>query len=222
MENKSDYREPDGDKLKENEEISETSDTSWQSDDVEWDGTESELILEDDTEEYEENQTGIKLKYVLTEEEISEIFKHTEGYQKNRILQRNQTIIHSLIFVALLCLWIFLKNTYYAFLLIFPVACILALWIVPIFSIKRLAKDFFSGEEISVEIYPDKITASVRESEREILLDGTSQYEIIANQMIIYPKQGNALIIPIRAVDPEFLPDIQAMIVAGTNPKEDK
>ena len=76
MKEQSDYREPGGEKIQEESSSSE----SWEND-VEWDGTEAELIVEDDVEEYEENQTGIKVKYVLSESEISEIFKHTESHK---------------------------------------------------------------------------------------------------------------------------------------------
>lgn len=229
MEDKSAYREPDGETARGNTSESESwesseSETEESSDDVEWDGSESELILEDDNEEYEEDMTGIKLKYVLSEKEISEIFKHTEGYRKNCKLQKNHTIIQSVVFVVLLVLWLALGNTYYALLAALPILCIAIIWIIPIFSIKRLARDFFSGEEISTEIYPDKICMEIKDrgKEREILLDGTAEYEELAGEILIYPKNSDTLIIPMRAIEPEFLPDVQAMLVAGTKPKDDE
>ena len=37
---------------------------------VEWDGSEAELVLDDDAADYEEPQTGVKLSYTLREEEV--------------------------------------------------------------------------------------------------------------------------------------------------------
>ena len=202
----------------ENEENFSSSST----DDVEWDGSEAELILEDDMEEYEEKNTGAKIRYILSEEEIIEIFKHTKGYQKNKELQKKHIIIQGGLFIVLLVLWLFMKNNYYALLMLMPLFCIGVILWAPIFSMKRLARDFYSGEEINLEIYPDKIQLSVKGKEREVPLDSTLKYEEIAGMIVLYPKEGDTLLIPIRAIEPEFLPDIQAMIFAGAEPKREE
>ena len=35
---------------------------------------------------------------------------------------------------------------------------------------------------------------------------------------VIIPPKGNMVIIPIRAIEPDFLPDVEAMLMAGTSP----
>ena len=37
---------------------------------IEWDGSEAELVPDEDAEEFEDNFAGIKLSYVLKEDEI--------------------------------------------------------------------------------------------------------------------------------------------------------
>ena len=205
-----------------NMELREETVPSETTDDVEWDGSEAELILEDDIEEYEEKNIGAKIKYILSEEEIIEIFKHTEGYKKNQEIQKTHILLQCVLFVILFVLWILLKNNYYALLMLMPIICIGIIFWAPIFSMKRLAKDFYSGEEINAEIYPDKIQLTVKGKEREIPLDSSVKYEEIAGMIVLYPKEGDTLLIPIRAIEPEFLPDIQAMIFAGAAPKREE
>lgn len=209
----------------------ESESSNWQSDgsdtqsdssddEVLWDGSEAELIVDDDGEEYEEEQTGIKFKYTLSEDEIYEIFKSTDNYRKNNIMMRNQIIIQSIVILVLLVLWLCFGNTYCGFFIALPILCLGILAIVPVLAMKKLAKQFFSGEEIHTEIYPDKVVVQVRGKEHEIPLNGTSQYQELAGQIIIYPPDGGTVIIPVRAIEPEFLPDVQAMLVAGTHPRE--
>lgn len=186
---------------------------------VEWDGSEAELVSDDEDEKYEENKTGVKIKYTLSESEISEFFKHTEGYQKNSRLQKNHTIIQAIIFLVLIMLWAYMGSIYYAFLTVFPVISVIVLWTIPILSRKKLAKKFCSGEEISAEIFPDKITINIKNVEKEILLDGNCECEEVAGIILIYPKHSETIMIPIRSIEPEFIPDVQAMIFAGSQPR---
>lgn len=183
------------------------------------DDSESELTA-DNVEEYEEKATGIKLKYVLEENEIIEIFKHTENYQKNCKLQKNSTIVQIILLLMLILLWILRNNIYYGFMTILPLGSMGIIWGLPYFSLKRLAKEFYSGEEVRLSIFPDRICMEVKDKSREILLDGTAEFEEVIEMLIITPKDQNTLIIPLRAIESEFLPDIQAMITAGTVPKQ--
>jgi hypothetical protein len=178
-----------------------------------------ELVLEDSGKEYKPTKTGINIKYVLSESEVAEIFKYTEGYRKNRQLQRRHTTIQSILFVILIILWLFLKNSYYGFLAIMPLVCIAVIWIVPLFSLKRLAREFFSGEEINAEIYPDKVKIKVKEQTREIALNPSVKYEELGGMILLYPAGESTVMIPIRAIDSKDLPDVQAMIFAGASPK---
>lgn len=190
--------------------------------DIEWDGTESELIMDNHDEEYEEKMAGIKLKYTLLEKEIINIFKYTEGYKKNLKLQKIHTAVQTVLFFVLLILWRNLGSTYYLILSLFPLTAVMAIWIAPLLSMKSLAKKLSSGEELNVEVFPDKILVDSKRSHREILLDGTSECEQMGGVIIVRPKEGNMVLIPIRSIEPEFLPDIQAMILAGSQPKYEK
>lgn len=212
------YKTENTESLKENEtnrEINEQSETGEQIE-------ETKSFLEDETERLKDTKTGVKIKYILSEEEITEIFKHTEGYRKNKLLQKRHTIIQGFLFVILVLVWIVLKNNYYGFIMLMPLICIGIIWGMPILSMKRLAKEFFSGEEMEAEIYPNKICLQVRDKEREIPLNSSVKYEELAGMIMIYPAEGDTVMIPMRAIKPEVLPDVQAMIFSGATPKHEE
>lgn len=191
-------------------------------DDMEWDGSEAELIVEDQAEEYEENPTGIKIKYSLSEEMITGIFAQTDGYTKNRKWQRIHTVIQSAMLLILIALWNYSGNMYYMLLMLIPIICIGALWVIPFFSFKKLVSEFYTGKEISLEIFPDKISVNIEGNINEIELDQKTQYEELIDRIMVYPETGNVLMIPKQDIEPDFLPDVQAMIFAGAQPKDDK
>lgn len=184
--------------------------------------SDSEIVVEDDNEGYKLTKTGINIKYVLSESEITEIFKHTEGYRKNRSLQKRHTTIQSILFIVLLILWLVFKNKYYGYLMIIPIICIFVIWALPLLSIRRLAKEFFSGEEINAEVYPDKIKLKLKDKTREIKLNHSVKHEEIGGMILLYPEGESTVMIPIRAIDSKDLPDVQAMIFAGASPKRAK
>lgn len=226
MDSSSDYREPGG----ETDKIAIQNTNEWETfesdedveEDIKWDGSESELVMENQNERFEKNLTGIKLKYTISEKEVMDIFKCTEGYKKNCKLQRTHILIQSFIFVILLMLRLRVDNTYYTILLMLPLLAIVAILAMPILSMKKLARSFSAGKETNIEIFPDKILVDMPGFQKVINLDGTVAYEQVAGVIILRPKEDNTILIPIRAIEPEFLPDVQAMLMAGTQPKYEK
>lgn len=197
----------------------ENDDENSDDDGVEWDGSESELVSDDDQEGYEENQTGIKIKYKLCEEEVYEFLKHSKAYKKNRKLQKNHTIIQAILIILLMIFAAVMRSPYYAILTLFPVAAIVGIWVFPHISIRKVIKKFTSRGEVRAEVFPDKITIQSKAKECEIPLNGSGECEEFANMIIVYPRNSETIMIPIRSIDPEFLPDIQAMIFAGSRPR---
>ena len=48
---------------------------------IEWDGSEAELVPDEDAEEFEDNFAGIKLSYVLKEDEIYDALRSSKSYR---------------------------------------------------------------------------------------------------------------------------------------------
>ena len=187
---------------------------------VEWDGSEAELVADDSTAEYEEQQTGIKLKYSLKSKEIFYALIKTQ-YTSARIALS--------VTAAVLCVF-----TAVVFLvrmnlfgdqtggLLATVCGILFLIIIgmPAAGMKFHSRELADGNEIKMKIYPDHIQMGLAEKQWEIPLDGTSERTIFQNLMILYIGGKNMVILPLRCVEPTVLPEVQAMIFAGTEPKQ--
>ncbi len=184
-----------------------------------WDGSEAEIVVDDEAEEYEDETTGIKIKYTLKPEEVRSFIRHSEGFRQNRKAQRKHTVIQNIVFVAMIILAIATGSEYYKWLAVFPVIALFIMWLVPFFGMKKLIRELFKNEEMSVEIFPDKIEIEGKTQCREIPLDGSCESEEFDDMIMIFSKDGPSLLVPLRAVEPEFQADVQAMLLAGAKPR---
>lgn len=182
----------------------------------EWDGSEAEIVVDDESEEYEDENTGIKIKYSLKPEEIREFVQNSDGYEKNKKTQKKHTVIQSIVFILMILLGFISGNVYYTLLSLFPLLSLLLIWIVPYLGIRKLIMNVLKNQEFWVEVFPDKIDVISRGEKKEIMLDGSCESEELENMIEIFSCGELALIIPMRAVEPEFKADLQAMIFAGT------
>lgn len=182
-----------------------------------WDGSEAEIIIDDEGESYEEEDTGIKIKYSLTSDEIRSFVKRSEIYQRNKKVQKKHTVVQSIFFVLMITFAIIFKSRYYAWLSVYAVVFLVLIWLIPVIGVRRIVKKMFFNEEITAEIFTDKIEIVRGGQKREITLDGSCDYEEYDNMIIISsPCDGLSLIIPIRAIEPEFRAEVQAMLLAGS------
>ena len=182
-----------------------------------WDGSESEFVEDDDATEYEEQKTGVKINYALTREEIFKCIKHC-GINKNvKILGEV-----SLVFLTLLSLILFLKTSQYGFLVFLLLFLgLFFLWsldILYLFLKKLRYKKFSPEKKLSVEIFPDVISIENEQRKIEIPLDGTNYFEEFKDMFLIYLPKQRVFIIPTRAIEPDILPEVEAMLIAGTKP----
>lgn len=182
---------------------------------------ESELVLDDETEEYEEEATGIKIKYKLTGEEVKKFIKHSESYKRNKEAQKKHTIIQLVVFLAMIVLSFISGSKYYFWISAFPLVALFFIWFVPVISVKNIIKKILLEKEITVEIFPDKIEVCKNGTEREITLDGTCECSEYDNLIFISSLEGNSIIIPLRAIEPDFRAEVQAMIMAGSKAKDE-
>lgn len=186
-----------------------------------WDGTESEFVEDDDAEEYEEKYSGIKLSYTLKREEIIACLKHV-GYYKTG--GTRQIVEMCLLTVLAVMFFIMYSVTASAVNLVLGAATVLGIALilaVPMISLNVNAEKMTTGKQLDVQIYPDNIEVYSGESKWEIPMDGSSQFEEYGKMLLVYMPQEKIFIIPLRAIEPDFLADVQAMVVAGTTPKSD-
>lgn len=186
-----------------------------------WDGTESEFIEDDDAAAYEEKYTGIKLNYVLKANEIFSCLKNFSEYKQKRKKVIVQTIILILLIISFFVSFFKHEETSSIVLGSLCIIMLAVIWVVPDLIIRNHAKQLARGDNICVEIFPDEIVIGNDKSEKTILLDGTCKYVEFNNMFIIFPPKEGMVIIPIRAVEPDFLPDVEAMLLAGTLPYQE-
>ncbi len=186
-----------------------------------WDGTESEFIEDDDAAVYEEKYTGVKLNYALKASEIFVCLKNFSEYKKKRKKVIVQTVILILLIISFLVT--FIKHEEISSIILGSMCVIMlaVIWIVPDLIIRSHAKQIAKGDNIYVEIFPDEIVVGHNGIEKTVLLDGTCRYIEYSNMFIIFPPKDDMIIIPIRAVEPDFLPDVEAMLLAGTLPYQE-
>ena len=188
---------------------------------VQWDGSEAELVADDDAAEYEDQNTGIKLSYILTQDEIFSCLKES-GICKTT---GRRAVVESIILGALFLLFgcsYFMGHDKNA--LVFAAISLLLIpiiWLVPYFGIKKRARELADGKEIEIEIYPDVIEIGNGEGYWEIPLDGTCECAQFSNLFVFYPSGNRMLVLPLRCIEPAVIPEIHAMILAGTRLREE-
>ena len=160
------------------------------------------------------------LNYVLHEKEIFESLK-ISGFCKT---MGKRAVIETIILLILTVIFvissIFNKNYDSLFFAVISLLLIGIIWIVPRQGMKNKAKFLANGKEIHVEIYPDEIQIHEgKNSEWNILLDGSSECTIMDHIFIIKTPKDQILILPMRCVEPVVLPEVQAMLAAGTQMK---
>lgn len=185
-------------------------------DEIEWDGSESEFV-EDHALEYEEKYSGIKFSYTLKKEEISACVKYCGINRKVKIAGSILLGAFTLVYLLL-----YISNRNFISLIWFLAGVVLfLLWIfnvLPLFF-ERFNTDKFPGnKKLSVEVFPDCISVDNGFQKWDILLDGTSEFKEFNNMFLIFIPKQKVFIIPKRAIEPDFLADIEAMLFAGTEP----
>jgi hypothetical protein len=89
-------------------------------------------------------------------------------------------------------------------------------------DLKKAAKKLLKKDWISVEVFHDSIDISCDGVEKKIILNSSTEYEETKRHILVYPPNDELLVIPIKAIDPEYLSEVQAMIFAEAKPKFEK
>lgn len=188
---------------------------------VQWDGSEAEIVTEGADQDYKDTVTGVKLSYVLTEEEIRACMRATQFDARRKRRMRTQLVIFSILLLAFLVFFFWKGNPDNLFFATVCAAFIFIMIFLPDIRIKQDARRAADGKEICMEVYPHKIEMGRGENKWEIPLDGSCQSAVYEQNIVVYFNKGDMVILPMRCVEPSVLPEVQAAIVAGTQPREE-
>ena len=187
-----------------------------------WDGSESELVADDDAEEYEIPETGIKISYSLTENEMYKCLYHSRLYKTKGKRAVLQTVIFALAGVIFLLTYFLTNSQYNVYNLFFGILCFLmiaVIWLVPHFHMKNLAKIMPDGKNIDAEIYPTHIDIGKDDGAWSVELDGKAEIAEFDGIIMIY-DDDRSFAIPERVIETEVYNEIKAILLSGTMPEE--
>lgn len=88
-----------------------------------WDGSESKLVSDDDAEEYEIPETGIKISYSLTPDEMYKCLYHSRFYKTKGSRAVIQSIIFAFAGLIFLLTYFFTDSQYNQYNLFFGILC---------------------------------------------------------------------------------------------------
>lgn len=186
-------------------------------DQIEWDGSKAELVPDEDVEKFEDNLAGIKISYVLRKKEIYYALCSSKSYKKVKI----RLIVESMISCIMSAVFFITFNMERNWLtLIFAVLCLLLsviIWISAWYSLNKNARRLTNRERIQMEIYPSLIEMGKDESKWIIPLDGTVSCRKVNHLFVLQTDKTHITILPLRCIDPSVLPDVEAIILSGTN-----
>ena len=166
-----------------------------------WDGTDAEFVEDEDAAEYEEQYAGIKLSYTLNREEAMACLKRAHIYKtvgRRAWLETGILIVAAALFFVSFGLY----------------------QLVPYLDMRKRAGEIAGGRKIEVEIYPDEVVVGSGEGQWEIPLDGTSSFEEFDDLMVLFTPKNAILAMPMRAMEPAVIADIQGMLIAGCIPEK--
>ena len=188
-----------------------------------WDGSESELVADDDAEDYEIPETGIRISYTLTQDEMYKCLEHSDMYKTKGA----RAFFSSVVFAvgALSFTWAFFVSEgkykgYNLFFAIFCLVMIAVVWLVPHLHIKSAARLAANGKKIEAEIYPDHIDIGSGAGAWSIELDGSCEIEEFDGIYLIFAPKNRNFAIPQRVIEPEIYNEVKAILISGARPKE--
>lgn len=176
-------------------------------------------LVPDESEAYEEQQTGIELSYVLKKEEIYECLKNSSRlYRSRKAFLLAMTVPAALAILFLVAGAVTYRGSYY----FFAALCVAVIAVLGVFPYRKnlvRAQSAADGHRVRMTVYPDRIEVDRKGGLWEIPLDGTAEFAQIKDLFVLYAAE-RILMIPARCIKPRILPDVQAMIVAGTRPRK--
>lgn len=186
-----------------------------------WDGSKTEFVSEEGGWDREQ-RTGIELSFVLKESEIYEFLKRSGG--PGRGGRRFAPFVAALSVLTVVFLFAGL-STYRGGFYTAAVLCAapaLALGALPRLRRRAEARRSADGSRVCMTVYPDRIRVAGENGLLEVPLDGTTECGHVGGMLALYPAgdETGPVLLPLRCVSPRALPEIQAMLLAGTRPRK--
>lgn len=154
-------------------------------------------------------------EYRLTEEQIYTALKKSGMYKTSG----KRVIVENLLLLA--CAGYFIYEcivSFSAFSLIMALVSLIFMAVitfVPAISMKRLARQQ-AGKNVKMWISPKKILMEDDEKKWEIQLDGTIEYKIVEDIIVLVTENKGFVIIPTKSLPKDTMTEIQTMIFNGT------
>ena len=191
---------------------------------IEWDGSEAEMVPDEDAEEFEEDHTAIKLSYTLRTREWY------LGLLAQKLPKRKRALLWLLRIVLLLlaaaAFWGAAQGSA-AVLIVLGILLLLGFCAtgIPYLWISHLAKTRTDKAPYTLKLYPEELEVAHGGEERTLPLDGTCTLERAHGLLLLYSgiryiEKSPLLILPLRSVEPGMLPDVEAVLCAGTRRRE--
>ncbi len=184
---------------------------------VEWDGSEAELVPDEDAEDFEDSFAGIKLNYALKQEEIYNALRSCQSMRSTRKKLIAESII-ACIMAGIFFAMFTLQHNWLS--IVFGILCLILagiIWPLAQYSVQKNAKRLTTGEEVQMEIYPDLIEMGKGENKWSIPLNGTVKCRKTNGMFVLQTDQTHLTVLPMRCIEPSVLPDVEAIILSGTN-----
>ena len=216
---------PSGEDEKEIKDIVKELENAENEDNPEWDGTQGELVSDDDAEEYEIPETGYKISYVLTQEEMYKCLYHSNMFKTKGTRAVIQSVILGIAAVIFFVIYFTTNSQYNKYNIVFGIICLLtiaAIWIVPHLYLKNMSRIMADGKTIEAEIYPTHIDIGRNDGKWSIELDGSAQIQEFDNIIMIFTDHDRAFAIPERVIEPDVYNEIRAILMSGTEPDEEE
>lgn len=222
MKDTDDSIKPSGesDEEKEIKEIVRDLENAENEDNPEWDGTEGEFVSDDDAEEYEIPETGYKISYILTQDEMYKCLYHSNMFKTKGARAVVQSIILGIAAVTFFVIYFTTTSQFNHYNLIFGIislVTIAAIWIVPHLYLKNMSGMMADGKTIEAEIYPTHIDIGRDDGKWSIELDGKAQIQEFDNIIMIFTVGDRAFAIPERVIEPDVYNEVRAILLSGTD-----
>ncbi len=191
---------------------------------IQWDGSEAEMVPDEDAEEFEEDHTAIKLTYTLRPREWY------LGLLTQKLPKRKRALLWVLrvVLVGLaVCAFWAASVSGTAALVVLGVLCLVGFCATgaPYAWLSHLANVRTETDPYTLKIYPEELEVSHSGAVYTLPLDGTCTLErahglLLLYRGIRYIEKSPLLILPLRSVEPGMLPDVEAVLCAGTRRRE--
>ena len=182
---------------------------------------ENKIVADDEFEEYEEESTGIKISYKLRPEEIYSVLGRVGNFKDTIKIHQRQTVLHAGILGIIIAIVLLIGNFHYFSLALLPSFAILMVWCVPFFGIRKIFSKAFNNKPITLEVFPEKIDIIRGGVKKEVILDDSFESEEYDDIIVITKNGVIKLMLPLRAIEPDFRAEVQAIILAGVKPREE-